>query len=259
MMNTVKNGVNYGIMTAITYKSETTGTVRKANILLPAGYSAERKYPVLYLLHGIGGDENEWLAANPRELIGNLIASGEAEEMVVVIPNVRARADDGGNPSDIFSLPHFQAFDNFINDLQKDLIPYIKEHYSIADGREYTAIAGLSMGGRESLYIGLVLPDLFGYIGAFSPAFGLLPYSNNGVSEVGLFTEETLKLPAGYSSYIMILTGDNDIVVNDEAMRYHKALSNNGVDHIFSITKGGHDFKVWSEGLYYFSKNIFRI
>ena len=92
-----------------------------------------------------------------------------------------------------------------------------------------------------------------------APLARLLDCSNNGVSEVGLFTEETLKLPAGYSSYIMILTGDNDIVVNDEAMRYHKALSNNGVDHIFSITKGGHDFKVWSEGLYYFSKNIFRI
>lgn len=248
--------VLYGEIDQIQYQSATTGTIRHAKVLLPAGYSKDKKYPVLYLLHGIGGDENEWMGANPKVLIGNLVESKEAKEMILVFPNVRARVLDGGNPKDIFSIPHFQAFDNFINDLQNDLMPYIKKHYSIAEGKENTAIAGLSMGGREALYIGLTLPDIFGYIGAFSPAFGLLSYSNNEVTEKGLFTERTLKLPDGYHNYIMILTGDDDTVVRDEPLRYHKVLSQNGVEHRFDIITGGHDFKVWSEGLYRFVKSI---
>lgn len=255
-MDKEKVGVQYGVINQIQYKSTTTGTVRQANVLLPPGYSEDKKYPVLYLLHGIGGDENEWMGANPKTLIGNLVASGEAKEMVVVFPNVRARVADGGNPADIFSIPHFQAFDNFINDLRDNLMPFIKEHYSIATGRENTAIAGLSMGGREALYIGLTLPEVFGSIGAFSPAFGLLPYTNNDVTEEGLFTEHTLKLPDGSHSFILILTGDNDVVVRDEPLRYHKVLKQNGVEHMFDITSGGHDFKVWSEGLYRFVKSI---
>lgn len=254
-----KEGIQYGVINQIQYRSKTTNTIRHANILIPAGYSKEKKYPVLYLLHGIGGDENEWMGANPNTLIGNLVASKEAKEMIVVFPNVRARAADGANPIDIFSIPHFQAFDNFINDLKNDLMPFIKEHYSIAEGRENTAIAGLSMGGREALYIGFTLAESFGYIGAFSPAFGLLPYTNNAVTEAGLFTEQTLKLPDNLRSFIMILSGDNDVVLRDEPLRYHTVLNQNGVEHMFDIIPGGHDFNVWSEGLYRFVKSIFAL
>ena len=252
---TKRKDTDYGTLETIEYPSETTGTNRKASIILPAGYDAEKEYPVLYLLHGIGGDHKEWLGADPVTLIGNLIADGEAEEMIVVMPNVRARADDAGNPSDIYTIEHFQAFDNFINDLQNDLMPYMEEHYAVKTGRENTAVAGLSMGGREALYIGFTMADTFGYVGAFCPAPGVLPYD----VEDGLFEKEEFVLPEGYESFVMIVEGNKDTVVSQWPSTYHKTLEENGVSHIYYVTEGGHDFHVWSNGLYNFTKEIFKV
>ena len=250
---TTKKDVEYGKVSTIDYTSKPTGSVRKANVLLPAGYTEEKEYPVLYLLHGIGGDHTEWMGGNPVTVIGNLIASGEAEEMIVVMPNVRARKNDAANPSDIYTPEHFKAFDNFINDLRDDLMPYIEANYSVAKGRENTAIAGLSMGGRESLYIGLTMPDTFGYVGAFCPAPGVLPYN----VESGLFATDEFKLPDGYESLIMIVAGSKDTVVANWPATYHQTLTNNGTEHIYYVTGGGHDFTVWKHGLYNFAKRIF--
>lgn len=250
---TKREDVTYGTLETITYDSKTTGTTRKANIILPAGYDESKEYPVLYLLHGIGGDHNEWLGADPVILIGNMIADKEAEEMIVVMPNVRARADDAGNPSDIFTVEHFQAFDNFINDLRDDLMPFIEEHYAVATGRENTAVAGLSMGGRESLYIGLTMTDTFGYVGAFCPAPGVLPYN----TEKGLFEKDAFTLPDGCDTYVMIVEGSTDNVVSEWPSTYHQTLLDNGVEHAYYVTEGGHDFKVWSHGLYNFVKELF--
>lgn len=251
------SGRQYGEMNTISYYSTTTETTRKANILLPLNYSTDKKYPVLYLLHGIGGDHNEWNGANPKYVIGNLVAEGKAKDMIVVMPNVRARANDG-MPSDMLSLDNFHAFDNFINDLRDNLMPYIKENYSILEGRENTAIAGLSMGGRESLYIGLTMQDTFGYIGAFSPAIGIFAYTGN-VSEPGLFKKEDFKLQDQYNgnTLLLICNGDNDTTVYDNPQQYHNALTENGTKHIFYLTEGGHDFRVWKHGLYNFVRRIF--
>jgi len=82
----VQDGVRYSEIQVIEYPSKTTGTVRKANLLLPLDYTPEKKYPVLYLLHGIGGDHNEWLGGDPATVMSNLWAKGEAKEMIVVIP-----------------------------------------------------------------------------------------------------------------------------------------------------------------------------
>ncbi len=242
-----------GKLEPVEYSSNTTGSVRKANILLPPGYTEEKEYPVLYLLHGIGGNHTEWMGGNPGAIIGNLIAEGEAKEMIIVMPNVRARKNDAANPADIYTTEHFKAFDNFINELKNDLMPYIEANYSVAKGRENTAIAGLSMGGRESLYIGLTMPDVFGYVGAFCPAPGVLPYD----VEAGLFTTDNFKLPEGYESLIMIVAGSNDTVVGKWPETYHQTLTNNGTEHIYYVTGGGHDFTVWKHGLYNFAKRIF--
>ena len=253
----VKEGVVYGELKEISYDSKTTGTTRKANIILPPNYDENKKYPVLYLLHGIGGDHDEWLGAEPVNVLSNLVAAGEAKEMITVIPNVRARANDAGNPSDIYTLEHYKAFDNFINELRDDLMPYIEANFPVLTGKENTALAGLSMGGRETLFIGLSMPETFGYLGAFTPAPGLLAYSNYGVSEDGLFTTETMTLPEGTDKFIMINAGDSDQIVSIWPETYHKTLSANGVENIFYVTEGGHDFVVWKNGLYNFAKNIF--
>lgn len=250
--------IKYGTLNPITYYSKTTQTERKAYVFLPDGYTPNKQYPVLYLLHGIGGDENEWLYGGPQYVIGNLIGAKEAQEMIVIFPNVRARADDTESPSDIFTLEHFKAFDNFINDLSNDLMPYMAENYAIKTGRANTAIAGLSMGGRESLYIGFTMAETFGYIGAFCPAFGIFGYTNNNVTEEGLFTQQSFKLPRDLETLVMIVKGKEDGVVRDEPTKYHNALVCNQVPHIYYETSGGHDISVWNQGLYQFVKRIFK-
>lgn len=245
--------VIYGKTVLRSYPSTTTGRNRKVMILLPPDYSEEKEYPVLYLLHGIGGDENEWAGGRPTWVVGNLIAAGEAAEMIVVMPNIRARENDRANASDMYSPAHFQAFDNFINDLRDDLMPYIEANFSVAKGRENTAVAGLSMGGRESLYIGLAMADTFGYIGAFCPAPGVLPY----YAEKGLFTTADFKAAEGLDSYILINAGQWDGVVGDWPKTYADTLTANGTANTFYVTNGGHDFNVWKHGLYNFARNIF--
>lgn len=248
-----KTDVTYGTKKSITYDSKTTGVERKAYVVLPNGYSEEKTYPVVYLLHGIGGDQNEWFQGKPMEIVGNLIAAGEADEMIMVFPNIRARADDKASYD--LSVEHFQAFDNFINDLRDDLMPYIESNYPVKKGRENTAVCGLSMGGRETLNIGLKMPDKFKYIGAFEPAIGVLPYD----LEKGLFTEDTMTLPDEYknNTFIMIVKGQSDGTVGENPLLYHRALEKNGVPHIYYDMPGGHDFKVWNNGLYNFAKRIF--
>lgn len=248
-----KDDVSYGKSVFKTYLSRTTGAFRMVMVLLPPDYSTEKEYPVLYLLHGIGGDHSEWGHGKPDVIIGNLIASGDARKMIVVMPNVRARANDAANPSDVYSESHFAAFDNFINDLTNDLMPFMKANYAIAEGRENTAIAGLSMGGREALYIGLTLPETFGYVGAFCPAPGVLPY----YAEQGLFQTADFKAAEGLETFILINAGQWDGVVGEWPSTYAETLRANGTDVSFYTMPGGHDFTVWKHGLYNFAKNIF--
>lgn len=248
-----QEGVTYGTVIFKSYLSTTTKTFRKCLVILPPDYSAEKTYPVLYLLHGIGGDHSEWSHGKPEVVIGNLIAAGEAPEMIVVMPNVRARQNDAANPSDVYSPEHFAAFDNFINDLTNDLMPFVAKNYPVAEGRENTAVAGLSMGGREALYIGMSRPDLFGYVGAFCPAPGVLPY----YAEKGLFPTAEFKLPEGCESFILINAGASDGVVGEWPATYAATLTENGTQNTFYTMPGGHDFTVWKHGLYNFTKWIF--
>lgn len=247
-------------MKSIQYKSNTTNSTRTANVILPDHYTEEKKYPILYLLHGIGGDQMEWLQGEPDSVVNGLVAKNEAKEMILVLPNVRARQNDVWVPEETYTLEHYKSFDNFINDLRDDLMPFMEANFSVAKGRENTAIAGLSMGGRESLYIGLSMPETFSYIGAFCPAPGLLAYSLNGVTEDGLFTEDTLKISDEYNkkTKIMIVSGDSDTVVSKNPERYHKTLEKNGTEHTYFVQPGGHDFGVWKVCLEIFAKRVFQ-
>ena len=253
-----QDGVKYGTVEKIQYFSSVTGKNRNANIILPPDYSEENSYPVLYLFHGIGGNENEWLEGKPNEIVPNLIAVGLSKEMIMVIPNIRAGANDS-YPSNPFSLEHYAMFDNFINDLRECLMPYMEDNYSIALGRENTAICGLSMGGRESLYIGFNMLPTIGYIAALSPGYGVFAYEANGVAEKGLFTEETFTIPENYrnNTFIMIVNGISEGGENALGGTCSRVLTDNGVNHWFYTTPGAHDFVTWKNGLYNFAKCIF--
>lgn len=255
-----QTSVQYGTKVTTTYYSTTTGKDRNVIVILPNGYTESKKYPVMYLFHGGMGDENDWLGGNVEYMIGNMISSGEAKEMILVLPNCRCREDDSAANADGFALGHVQSFDNFLNDFRDNLMPFINQTYSVAEGRENTAVAGLSMGGRVALNIGINLPDKIGYTGAFSPAYGIFAYTNMGLTEEGLFTEETFTLPAEYNgnTLLMINNGLQDTMVKKEPERYHNALTANGVEHIYYTTKGGHDWVVWKHGFYNFARYAFQ-
>lgn len=254
-----QDGVEYGELVEIEYYSSVTETMRKANVLLPAGYTEDKQYPVLYLLHGSAGDHNEWKSGEPVYTVGNAIYNGEASDMIVVMPNVRARADDSANPLDENAIAHFEVFDNFINDLKECLMPYMEENYSIYTDREHTAVAGLSLGGRESIYIGRTMYEDFAYIGSFSPGPGIVEYKMGNLTEDGLFEPEELAFPEGYEPKVLMITeGDSDSVVGNVPHIYHQLFEDAGVEHIFYTIKGGHDYTVWKRSLYAFIVEIFK-
>ena len=151
----LRSGIPSGKLDSIKYASKTVGTTRKALIYTPPGFDKKKKYPVLYLLHGIGGDEKEWLnGAKPQQILDNLYADGKLQPMIVVMPNGRAMKDDRA-VGNIFEKDKVEAFATFEKDLLNDLIPFIEKKYPVIADRESRAIAGLSMGGGQSLNFGL--------------------------------------------------------------------------------------------------------
>ena len=160
----------HGKIDTVSYESKTVGSTRRSLIYTPPGYSKKKKYPVLYLLHGIGGDEKEWLnGGHPEVILDNLYAQGKVEPMIVVLPNGRAMKDDRAT-GNIFDSAKVAAFARFEKDLLNDLIPFIEKYYPVYTDREHRAIAGLSMGGGQSLNFGLGNLDKFAWIGGFSSA-----------------------------------------------------------------------------------------
>ncbi len=250
------DGVKYSEAQKFTYYSQIAQKERPANIILPANYDENKEYNVLYLLHGVGGWEGEWLQGNPEYIVGNLVALGKTKEMIIVIPNQIVQVPGEKMPSNYLDPGRFVMFNRFLQEMETSLVPYIEDHYNIKPGRDNHAIAGLSMGGRNSLYVGINMLYYFGYIGAFEPAPGVLPYS----AEDGLFTKESFTIPEEYrtKTLLMIQQGDADKVVYDNPTQYHNALVENGVDHIFYNVPYAHDWKAWKDGLYNFTRRIFQ-
>ncbi|MBI1934028.1 MAG: esterase [Ignavibacteriales bacterium] len=243
-----KENLAHGKIDSVIYESKTVGTKRKAIIYTPPLFSNDEKYPVLYLLHGIGGDEKEWLnGAQPQIIFDNLYAENKIEPMIVVMPNGRAMKDDR-SIGNIFDKDKVEAFANFEKDLLEDLIPFIEKKFPVIKNRESRAIAGLSMGGGQSLNFGLGNLDKFAWVGGFSSA------PNTKVPEL-LFpnpeeARQKLKL-------LWISCGDNDGLI-PFSIRTHEYARDFDVPHIFYVEPGVHDFKVWKNSLYMFSKLIFK-
>src|ERR1044072_1211074 len=168
--DSLRTGIPHGKIDTITYHSKTVDANRRSIIYTPPGFSKKKKYPVLYLLHGIGGDEKEWLkGGTPQAILDNLYADGKIAPMIVVLPNGRAMKEDRAT-GNIMAPDKAQAFATFEQDLLNDLIPFIEKKYPVIKGREHRAIAGLSMGGGQSLNFGLGNLDRFAWVGGFSSA-----------------------------------------------------------------------------------------
>lgn len=253
--------VNYGTLSTQYYYSSITNSYRSYNILLPNGYSSNKKYPVVYMLHGIGGNQYSFgydLSSNTlMRMVGNMMSTGECKEAIVVFPNIRVSTTAETN---MFSNENYKYYDLFREELMNCLMPHINSTYSVKTGRENTAIAGFSMGGRESLYIGISEADSFGYVAGFCPTYGIFEYYNNYVYESGLFTKSSFTLPTQYknNTFVMIVKGSYDTVVNNQPYEYSQALSANGNAHVYYETPGAHDETVYSHGFYNFMKNAFK-
>jgi enterochelin esterase-like enzyme len=246
--DSARNNIPHGKIDTILYASKTVGTNRRALIYTPPGYSKKKKYRVLYLLHGIGGDEKEWFVnGHPEIILDNLYAEGKVEPMIVVLPNGRAMKDDRAT-GNIFDSAKVKAFTTFEQDLLNDLIPYIQKHYPVYTDPEHRAIAGLSMGGGQSLNFGLGNLDKFAWIGGFSSA------PNTKIPQDLIPDPEKAKQQI---KLLWISCGDNDALM-PFSKRTHDYLYQNNVPHIFYIEPGVHDFKVWKNDLYMFSQLIFK-
>lgn len=244
-----RNNIAHGKIETVEYDSKTVGNTRKMLVYTPPGYKKANKYNVLYLLHGIGGDEEEWHRnGHPEVILDNLFADGKLKPMIVVLPNGRAMPDDRA-VGDIFAEDKIKAFEVFEDDLTKDIIPFIESHYSVRKKPENRAIAGLSMGGGQSLNIGLAHLDTFAWIGAFSAA------PNTKAPELLVpdpaYASKQLKL-------LWLLCGDQDnlLFVSQNTEAY---LTKNAVPHKwYEYASGWHDWPVWKTGLYYFAQSIFK-
>lgn len=237
-------------------------TTKKAFVYLPAGYSEDKKYNVLYLMHGIGGSENEWGMTNAfstvKNVMDNLAYYGDIEPFIVVTPNGKA-----GNQSGI------SGFYEFGKELRNDLIPYIESHFStygeydengydLTAAREHRAMAGLSMGGMQTINIGLCqCLDIMSYFGAFSAA----PTSNDAATIAGILAD----YPEEYEvNYFYNVCGREDSTAYWSASAAAEGLADktdrltDGKNFMWHPIKGVHDFAVWYLGFYNFAQRCFQ-
>lgn len=247
-------GVTYAKAQHVTYYSTTCGLDRGVNILLPADYSTEKKYPVFYILHGIFGDENSFTGDGSnriKEIVANMAAESRIPEPIIVFPNMYASSDPNQKPA--FDAKSVEPYDNFVNDLVNDLMPYMSANYSVLTDRDNTWLAGFSMGGRETLYITLCHPELFGYVCAISPAPGLVPGKDMYMEHVGTLTEDEVKFDeaAVLPNVLMICCGTKDSVVGKFPASYHELFEKNSIEHIwYEIKNADHDNNAIKSGIY---------
>jgi enterochelin esterase-like enzyme len=242
-----REGIQRGKLETVEYDSKSVGVKRKAVVYTPPGFSIEAKYPVLYLLHGIGDDETGWTKKGAADIIlDNLYTEKKLVPMIVVMPNGRASAEPA--PSNPFAGNPFQAYGAFEQDLLKDLIPYVEAHYPVRGDREHRALAGLSMGGGQSLNFGLKHLEAFAWIGGFSSA----PNTRPAAELVTDPTEASKKL-----RLLWVSCGDQDRLMGI-SQSFHTALEEKKVLHVWHVDSGGHTWPVWKNDLYLFSQRLFR-
>lgn len=289
-------GIATGRVERVEYASSVTGGMKPAMVYTPPGYSSAQRYPVLYLLHGIGGNETHWPGPGAAgTILDNLIADQRAVPMIVVMPHGRSsnepetslfggRGRGGRGAPGAAPAPNpaaggqgragqppaagdgraagpggggrgggmgveFEAYAAFERELLADLIPFIESRYSVQAGREHRALAGLSMGGGQSLNFGLGNLDTFAWVGGFSSAPNTSPPAQLVPDPAA--ARQQLKL-------LWVSCGDQDSLFNiSEGV--HTYLAEQKVPHVWHIdVGGGHTFPVWKNNLYHFSTLLFR-
>lgn len=254
-----------GNVSYVWYNSPTLGMKRRMAVYTPAGYGENKKtkYPVLYLLHGGGGDEEAWLEmGRAAQILDNLIAKGKALPMIVVMPN--GNADQ--MCAKVYDVPGAATWtsandrnsDLFVTSLIKDIIPYVESHYNVYKDKAHRAISGLSMGGGQTLRVNFLYPGYFNYICPLST--GGHPHNQKGTKYA--IDDATLygyldKMAKAKITLVWMACGSDDPWY-EEAKKLDYDLTQHNVWHSFYITPGGHEWANWRHYLNMFAPILFK-
>jgi len=263
--------VPHGTMSKVWYESKSLEKNRRMTIYTPAGYedSPKAKYPVLYLLHGSGGDDDAWITLGRTvQILDNLIAQGKAKPMIVVMPNGHVEMDAApGEWGTGLYQPNFknkaEQFGAAKTDMAgsfKDIISYVESHYRVLKGAANTAICGLSMGGGHTFQISMQNPGKFGYIALFSAAIPVgNRYDGNLLERIAEHpeVEESLKAMFAKKPLYEIYIGEDDFLykVNEE---YRSYLDAHGYPYTYIENSGGHIWRNWRIYLDTFAQKLFK-
>jgi len=253
--------VPHGTVAKRWYHSPGLDKERRITIYTPPGYeNGSEQYPVLYLLHGMGGDEEAWISlGRTAQIMDNLIAQGKARPMIVVMPNgnVSQQAAPGESTRGLFqpTMQLSNTMDGMKEETFPDIIRFVEDNYRVKSNKEDRAIAGLSMGGFHSLHISRYHPDTFDYVGLFSPA--VFP-NENATSAVYEQFDGTLKRQNenGFELY-WIAIGETDFLYN-QVVNYRQKLDELGMPYEYVETAGGHTWKNWREYMTVFVPRLFK-
>lgn len=250
--------VPHGAVAEVTYYSKSLKRFRRMHVYTPSGYElGQGKYPVFYLLHGASDSDDAWTSVGRAGFIlDNLIATQKARPMVVVMPAGHTRRFRFGGPR--------LSVDEFVQDFRNDIQPYIEKHYRVYTNRRHRAIAGLSMGGGQTLNIAFPNLDEFGYIGVFSSGiFGITGRTRRGVPVEGPSWEERNKdildnaeLKKGLK-LVWFATGKEDFLIETSRATV-EMLKKHGFDIIYKETDGAHTWINWRKYLIDFAPQLFQ-
>lgn len=243
--------VAHGTVARVWYDSPELKTKRRMTVYTPAGYeSGGRKYPVLYLLHGMGGDEEAWInLGRTAQILDNLIASGKAEPMIVVMPNgnVSQKAAPGETPGRM-SQPVFQLPRTMNGEMETsfpDIVKFVEKTYRVNRSKSARAVAGLSMGGFHALHISKQYPDMFGYVGLFSAA--IMPDKSRNTDDSEVYRDMETKLKRQFAnppSLYWIGIGREDFLYGANA-EYRALLDRLGCKYTYRESGEGHLWRNW--------------
>ncbi|OUO20233.1 esterase [Bacteroides sp. An322] len=255
--------VPHGTVSKVWYPSPNLGMERRRmTVYTPAGYEdGTERYPVLYLLHGAGGDENAWSELGRAvQILDNLIAQGKAKPMIVVMPNGNGaqEAAPGEYPNSMYkpSFMNPKTMEGSFEVAFSDIMEYVKSHYRTIDDKAHRAIAGLSMGGFHSLYISANNPGWFDYVGLFSAAINREAKGENSFIYADLETKLASQFSESPKLYFIGI-GTADFLYQDN-VNYRKLLDQYGYQYEYMETDGGHIWSNWRKYLNHFLPELFK-
>lgn len=256
--------VPHGNVSAVWYDSPVLGMKRRMIIYTPSGYySTKESYPVLYLLHGGGGDEEAWISrGRANYILDNLIADGKAKPMIVVMPNGSIGQDAAPNERAKTLKPMAGLDMNSMNSgqfeksLANDIIPFVEEHYRVTTDADHRALAGLSMGGLHVTNTFMANPEMFSCINVMSSGWFISDKSmyekgDKRLAEIAPVLKKTVK-------YLRFTQGGPEDIAYKNGMEMLKVFDKNGIKYEFSETPGGHSWNVWRKDLFNFVPKIFK-